>query len=701
MYRSFVFPLLFVLTSVGASPLAAQQSPRDSTARDSTARNPTARNPTARNPTARDTLESVVVRAVRAGGATPTSQTVLDRTTIERTYAGQDAPLALLGATGITAASDAGAFSGYSSIRLRGIDQTRLAISLDGVPLNDPEDQVLYFSNVPDFMNSMSSVRVQRGVGSSAFGTASFAGSIDFESLPLMSTPRFAEGQMTAGSWGTQRLSVEGATGLVNGLAAYARVSAQETEGYRFNSGNEAQSGFVSLGWFGTRDAVKFTGFAGRSKMQLAYYAASEAELAVEARTNPMNSNERDDFRQEMLSLQYTRALRPGLTLTTTGYRNSAGGWYDIEIGEPTYWRFNLDHVWYGVLSTVQWQGEGVSVAAGAHVSDYARDHFANVTPDVATRVYDNTGHKQEQSAFVKGTITRGRVDYHADVQIRRAAFRLDPSAGTAFAAPRVDWVFVNPKLGVTWRARPRVELFASLGQAGREPTRSDMFAGNDDLDDAIAAELLPLTRVTPERLTDLEVGARWRRGTLAASVNGFAMQFRNEIAPIGQLTLNGSQLRANVARSSRIGVEGEVTWRVRPTLLVTSNAMLMRARIGEFTDAASAQTFRDIAPLLSPAIIANAQAVWRPREALELALTLRHVGESQLANDGNAALVTPAFTLADLGASFGVGKSTLRLQLQNLFDSVAYASGYTDGSNRYFFPVATRTLLATVVVGF
>ena len=145
----------------------------------------------------------------------------------------------------------------------------------------------------------------------------------------------------------------------------------------------------------------------------------------------------------------------------------------------------------------------------------------------------------------------------------------------------------------------------------------------------------------------------------------------------------------------------GEVTWRVRPTLLVTSNAMLMRARIAEFTDAASAQTFRDIAPLLSPAIIANAQAVWRPREALELALTLRHVGESQLANDGNAALVTPAFTLADLGASFGVGKSTLRLQLQNLFDSVAYASGYTDGSNRYFFPVATRTLLATVVVGF
>ncbi|HRQ78212.1 MAG TPA: Plug domain-containing protein, partial [Gemmatimonadaceae bacterium] len=173
MFRSTV-----VIAALVALPLGAQQgTPRDTSA-------------------AKDTLETFVVRAVRAGGAAPTSQTVLDRATIERTYIGQDAPLALLGATGITAASDAGTFSGYSSIRLRGVDQTRLSISVDGVPLNDPEDQVLYFSNVPDFMNSMHSVRVQRGVGSSAFGTAAFAGSLDFESLPLLATPAFRELQV-------------------------------------------------------------------------------------------------------------------------------------------------------------------------------------------------------------------------------------------------------------------------------------------------------------------------------------------------------------------------------------------------------------------------------------------------------------------------------------------------------------------------
>lgn len=692
MFRSTVVVPLFAL-ALTAPSLAAQlpTSPRDSAARDSLRR--------ATAP--RDTLESVIVRAVRSGGAAPTSQTTLDRRTIERTYVGQDAPLALLGATGVTAASDAGTFSGYSSIRLRGVDQTRLSISVDGVPLNDPEDQVLYFSNVPDFMNSMQTVRVQRGVGSSAFGTASFAGSLDFESLPLLTTPAFRELQITSGSWGTRRASAELASGAVGQFAAYARLSKQETDGYREHSGNKAASGFVSAGWFGERDAWKFTGFAGRSRMQLAYYAPSEAELAVNPRANPMGADERDNFRQEMLSLQYTRVLRPGVTLTTTGYRNSAGGWYDVNVGDPTLWRFNLDHVWYGALSVLSWSGDALAVSAGAHLSDYARDHFLNIKPDVNTRVYDNSGHKQEQSAFVKATLRRGAFDWHADVQLRRAAFRYEPSPGASYNAPSVDWLFVNPKLGVTWRAQPALELYASLGQAQREPTRSDMFAGADEVDDAAAAELFPLTQVKPERLTDLEVGARMRRGALQVSLNAFAMQFRNEIAPIGQLSVTGSQIRKNVDRSSRVGLEAEASWQLSPTLALSANTMLLRARIEEFTDEASSTTFRDVKPLLTPALLANAQAAWSPRRDLELTLSARHVGESQLANDGNAALVTPAFTIADLGAAYTFSQATLRVQVQNLADATAYASGYTDGSARYFFPVAERTLMATMVIRF
>jgi iron complex outermembrane receptor protein len=646
----------------------------------------------------RDTLEAVVVRATRAGGAPPTSQTTLDRATIERTYAGEDAPLALQGLTSVTATSDAGGFSGYSAIRLRGIDQTRLSISLDGVPLNDPEDQVLYFSNVPDFMASMASVRVQRGVGSSAFGTASYAGSLNFESVSPAGTPRFAEAQLGGGSWGTGRVSLQGATGLRGGWAAYGRLSGQETDGYREHSGNRARSGFGSVAWIGARDAIRFTGFAGRSRTQLAYYAPSEAELAADPRANPMSPLERDDFHQEMASVQHTRVLSPATTITTTAYRNSAAGAYDVVVGSEL-WNFNLAHTWYGLLSTVAWSRPGLALSAGAHVSDYQRAHFLFVRPDLAARVYDNTGHKQEQSAFGKATWTRGAVDWHADVEVRRAAFRYQPTPGTPIGEPHIDWVFLNPKVGVSWRLRPALTAYASLGRTGREPARTDLFAGADDVDSATAAQVLPLSRVRPEYVTDLEVGARLARGTASLGVNAFAMRFRDEIAPIGAIAITGSPLRQNVARSDRVGVEVEGRWLPRAGLALSANATAMRARIAEYTDAASATAYRDVPPLLSPSVLAHAQAAWAPFARGELLLGLRHVGRSHLANDGNAALTIPAYTLLDAGITLPLGAQAIRLQVQNLTDVTAYASGYTDGTVRYLFPIARRSLLAMLVL--
>jgi len=679
--RSLVLslPLLAIALPIGA------QGTRPAVPRDTTQ--------------ARDTLEAVVIRATRRGGTAPTSQSTLDRATIERTYAGQDAPLALQGLTGVTAASDAGTFSGYSSLRLRGIDQTRLAISVDGVPLNDPEDQVLYFSNVPDFMNSMQSVRVQRGVGASAFGPAGFAGSLSFESLPLATTPAFRELQLTSGSWGTNRVSVEAATGPQRGFAAYARLSGQETDGFRERSGNQARSAFVSAGWFGARDAVKVTGFAGRSTMQLAYYAASEDELRVNRRFNPMSPDERDDFWQAMASVQHTRSFASTAALTTTVYRNAAGGAFDVAAGDLL--NFNLDHGWVGLLSTLTWRAQSTELAAGIHLSDYARDHHLKVRPDLETRRYDNTGFKQEQSGFVKAGRQFGAVEVNGDLQLRRAAFRYRPTPGSGFADPRIDWLFVNPKLGVTWQARADLALFASLGQAGREPTRTDLFAGADDLDAAAAAELLPLSQVKPERLTDLEVGARLTRGTTTLQVNAFAMAFRDEIAPIGAIAITGSQLRRNVDRSSRLGVEVEGALSLTPTLAIRANAMAMRARIAEYQDEASGIIYRDVRPVLTPAVLANLQASWQPRTGWETILGLRHVGDSPLANDGNAALVTPAFTMVDGDLSVPIGRQRLRVQGLNLLDTKAHAAGYTDGSTRYLFPVAARTWLATVQVTF
>lgn len=674
---------VILLAALLASSLSAQEGSRDSVR-------------TAR----RDTLDAVVVRATRVGAAPPTSQTLIDRATIERTYVGQDAPLALLGATGVTAASDAGAFSGYSSLRLRGIDQTRLAISVDGVPLNDPEDQLLYFSNVPDFMHSMGSVRVQRGVGGSGFGPAGFAGALSFESLPLATTAAFREAEVTAGSWGTRRVSAAAASGVRGSFAAYGRATAQTTDGYRINSGNDARSAFGSAAWFGDRDVVKVTGFAGRSQMQLAYYAASEADLALDPRTNPMSPDERDDFSQSMLSLQHTRSLGRAAAITTTLYRNAAGGTYDVAVGDDL-WNFGLDHTWVGLLSTATWTAGAIDWSVGGHVSDYAREHSLRIRPVLAADVYANTGHKGEQSAFAKAVGRHGALEWVADLQLRQASFRYEPSAGVEIGSPEVTWRFANPKLGVTWQAGAGRTLHASVGRASREPTRVDLFAGADDLDAATAAEVLPLTRVRPEQVTDVEVGVRQAgaRGTVA--VNLFSMRFRDEIAAIGALAITGSPLRRNVPRSTRAGMELEGSWTPAPTWRVDGNLVWMRARIAEYVDETAGVTYRDVPPLLTPAVTANLQTTWSGRGGRFVTLGARHVGRSFLANDGNAALSIPAFTVLDGGITIPVGRQQLRLQGQNLLSARAYAAGYHDGTTRYLFPVAPATFLATWQVTF
>src|SRR3954470_6718139 len=186
-------------------------------------------------------LERVMISAVRGGGAAPISQKTLTKADIEPRYFGQDVPLALQGVTpSLTSYAETGNYWGYSYIRLRGIDQSRINLTLDGIPLNDPEDQVLYFADFPDLANSLNSVQVQRGVGTSSNGTAAYAGSINMESVPLASAPRSGNVQLEAGSFQSKRVSGEFASGLLsNRLAFYARASELRTQGYRLHSGVE------------------------------------------------------------------------------------------------------------------------------------------------------------------------------------------------------------------------------------------------------------------------------------------------------------------------------------------------------------------------------------------------------------------------------------------------------------------------------
>ena len=652
----------------------------------------------------RDTLESVMIRATRRPSASTGATHTVTRDQLQRTAAGQDAPLVIASTPSATVYSEAGGYSGYSYIRLRGVDQTRLNITLDGVPLNDPEDQVLYFSNVPDFMGSIGSVEVGRGIGASTFGTASFAGSLNFQSVPLASAPRSGQLDLSGGSFGTWRTSVQGTTGVSeHGLAAHGRFSRQGTAGYRDHSGNDSWSGFGSAGWFGERDVLKVSALAGSSGTRLAYYAASEDELKANRRANPLTDQEGDRFHQEMVSVQYTRALAPSLNAAIMTYRNSAAGTYDVSFGPAASGKgldianYGLAHVWYGASAALTWSTSDVSVAAGATATDYHRDHWLAMRPTLNDREYTNTGVKRDAAGFVKLAWNRGPLRIGADLNLRHADFRYRPSGNAGLSAQVVGWNFANPRAGITWTASPVVSLYATTGRTLREPARGDLFAGADDLNSRNAAGLLPLTRVHPEEVNDYEAGVIWRTSAAALTANVFDMEFRNEIAAIGALSQTGSPLRKNVPRSYRRGIELDGSYAFAERGTISGNIAMLQARIATYADDGSGLTYHDVPPVATPPVLANVRWDLPLVGRWSASVAGRYVDKAHLANDGNEALVTPAYALVDLGLRHTRGASEVRVELNNALNANAYAGGYTDGTARYFYPIATRNVLVSL----
>ncbi len=646
-------------------------------------------------------LEGVTVTALRGEASAPISRTQLSQREIESGYAGQEMPLILATLPSITATSDAGSESGYSYFRLRGLDQTRINITLDGIPLNEPEDQGLYFSNFADFANSIRSVQVQRGVGTSSYGTASYAGAVNFESIPLAASIRGGEAWLTGGSYETGRAALEYQTGLrPGGVAAYARVSAQTTDGYRHNGGNKSASAFLSGGYFGNRHIFKATLLSGDSRNEMAYVAAPVESLEEDRRFNPLGSDERDRFSQHLLSIAHTAALGSFTSLATTLYHMRAGGDYDVRI-DPDLYNFNLGSAWTGILTTVTTEPGALTLNAGAHATTYRRDHWLAIRPDLDQRLYTNTGRKEEASTFAKAALATGRATIVADLQLRTSRFEYVPDVNSGVSMESIRWTFLNPRVGITVDASPRLSFYTSVGRTGREPTRNDMFAGFDNLDASNAAFIGPFDRVRPEFVTDLEAGFAAETPFATVRANGFWMSFRDEITPVGQLSYIGLPLRKNVERSSRRGLELDATLRGIPRIEGTVSAALMRGRIREYTDDASGVTYRDVEPLLTPNFTAAHDLRWTVTDRVALSLAGRYAGESFLANTGDSRFVLPPSYVADLGFHIDGERRILQLIFHNVFDADRYAGGYTDGSTSYYYVHAARHFSLTARLRF
>jgi len=669
--------------------------------------------------------EEVVVAAVRADADIPITKRDLDRDEIEARNAGQEMPFLLKEVPSITQYSDSGSATGYSYIYLRGIPQTRMNITLDGVPLNEPEDSAFYFANFGDFANAIESLQVQRGVGTSTVGAASFAGSINFASIDL-NDELAADIRLGGGSFGTSRVSAAVHSGRVGGgLKFYGQAAFQDTDGFRRSSGSTQRS--VYLGATRDTDAsfFKVFGFAGQEQSQLAFLAADEDTLKQDLRANPMSPDERDQFGQRFVTAQYHRAFGADTELSVQGYYNGAGGWYRIANPEDGLYQYGLDWSSVGATASCRAVRGAFDVTWGGHVNDFESRHEREIVGGPFE--YANRGFKNEVNSFVKAGYAAGRWHHYGDVQVRWARFRFEGDLDLG----SVSWTFVNPKIGTRYDLGRGVSVYGSVGRAGREPARSDMLQGQDN-----PTVQYDLSAVEPEEVVNLEAGLEWSRPGLTARANGYSMSFRNEIAQTGELSEIGLPLRQNVDRSVRRGVEVDVTWRPLPALQLRHSATFSYNRIRSWTqfydvyDEAGAwagttsRTHEDVVPMLTPAVVLNLGGEYAPAAWLSVGALGRYVGAAHLDNTDSADFMAPGFFSLDADVSvslagllpFAAGAAPrLRVQATNLTDNRRmFPNGYSyqyfvqDGGGalapaglRYYYPLATRSVFVMLNMSF
>jgi iron complex outermembrane receptor protein len=600
--------------------------------------------------------ESIVVSGIRATAETPVTKTNLTRADIEKNYYGQDVPMLLRDTPSITAYAEGGVGgAGYSYVSMRGISSTRINFTLDGVPLADSEDMATYFVDFADLAHSVDSIQVQRGAGTSTVGAGAFAGSVNLESVPLATT-QSTDVWLGGGSFGTKLASVGYQSGaLLHGFALYGRLSVQETDGYREHSGTRQHNLFVSAAKQNEDSQLKLTGFAAHEYQQNSYFAADADTLRQDLRANPMSPDDRDSFGYNLAQVEYMRS-----NMTASAFFQRGYGWYRLDGSQ-----YGLD----GLLVGTMWTYATPHANYGVHVNEFRRDHTG---PG-----YVNYGTKGEANAFAKFTWDTDRWHFYSDNQLRTTDFHYHGDV----AIDPIRWTFFNPKIGARYG-----DFYASAGISRREPTRTDLFQGEDN-----ATFAHDLHAVRPERMIDVEAG--WDYHTLRGSIssNIYMMNFHNEIAATGELSDLGLPLRRNVDRSYRRGIEVMGSYRITPALVVRGNANFSRNRIHRWLE------FTNVEPLLTPSVILNPAVEYRPSPRLSFGAVGRYAGKSHLDNTNDDALVAPAFFVVDATARY----RAFTLQINNLLNRKrVFPSGYVVDGVAYYYPLASRNAVLTVRFG-
>ncbi len=689
-------------------------------------------------------VKPVEITSLRAGKNAPFTKSELNKEDIEKQNLGQDLPLLLNQLPSVVTSSDAGAGVGYTGLRVRGTDITRINVTVNGIPINDAESQGTFFVNMPDFASSVSSIQLQRGVGTSTNGAGAFGATLNLATNQFNDKP-YGDIDNSYGSFNTWKHTVKAGSGLINGhFTINARLSKISSSGYIDRAFSDLRSFYTSAAYISKKTAIRLNVFSGKEKTYQAWNGITKATLDTNRTYNPSGTekpgtpydNETDNYQQDHYQLFFNHSINNRLNFNIALHYTRGRGYYenykkkqaykDYGVKEPVYngdtlhitdlirqlW---LDNYFYGAIFSLNHEAGKLNWSAGGGWNRYEGNHYGKVIWadkggfDKDYRWYKLDALKTDANIYWKGELTvTDKLKIFADVQYRHVDYALNGFRNNPDLKPHNRYDFFNPKGGLTFRLNDRQHVYASYAVGNKEPNRDDFEAG---------VQQMP----KPETLRNLEAGyvLNGRRGGLQANV--YYMNYRNQLVLTGRINDVGAYTRTNIPKSYRLGIELDGHYNLLSRLTLAGNITWSRNRLSDYTEylddwdngGQKPVTHKEADISFSPEIVGGYTITYKPIAGLTVDWLGKYVSRQFLDNSSDSRRSLDPFLVNNVRFNYLVPQQFFRelglqLSLNNVFNKRYEPNGYTYGyveggvvkAENNYFPMAGFNFMAGVRIG-
>lgn len=672
-------------------------------------------------------LDDVLVSAVRVTTKTPVSFSNLTKKDFQFRNLGQDVPILMNFMPSVVTTSDAGNGVGYTGIRVRGSDATRVNVTINGIPYNDAEGSGTYFVNLPDFASSVESLQLQRGVGTSTNGAGAFGASLNMLTESY-SKKSFGEISNSGGSFNTRKSTVKFSTGLMNDHFEIAgRLSQINSDGYIDRASSNLKSYFLQGTYVGKTTLIKALVFGGKEKTYQSWYGVDAETLAGDRTFNfagmytdafgntRFYDNQTDNYQQDHYQLHWNEKVSSKWNTNLAVHYTKGKGYYEEYQNNQSFADYGLtplvvngttidatdlirqkwlDNDFYGTTFSANYKDNKVDFIFGGAYNQYNGKHFGKViwaryasTSELGDHYYDNYGNKNDGNVFAKVNYQlTTKWSLYGDLQYRQVQYQAN---GVAAGLVNDTFHFFNPKAGLNYTLNAKNILYFSYARANREPNRTDYEGGT----------------VKPEKLNDYELGWRFTTEKVKWNTNIYYMAYKDQLILTGNLDAVGNPIRSNSEKSYRLGLEVDATISLSKQVSIRPNVTLSQNKNIDLNIDGASFGNKNIA--YSPNVVAGNIFVYQPTNGLQIAVASKFVGNQYLNNIELKEAKLPNYFVNDLNVSYqiypkSIFKSIVFTGLCNNILSKKYSSnGYMYDIYPYYYPQAGRNFLIGMTLKF